>query len=65
MVIWKRGEGDLGRRLPVVDEFIVQWVTWFTLHDVRFSLLVGKRDGRYLWDREIVDLQIRTLATTK
>lgn len=33
--------------LPVVDKFVVEWVTRLAFHDVTLSLFVGEGDGGY------------------
>ena len=34
--------------LPIVDKFVRLSVTWSSFHDIRFSLFVSQRNGRYL-----------------
>jgi hypothetical protein len=36
---------------PLVDEFVGEWITRATFHDVGFRFFVGKRDGWNLFGK--------------
>ena len=39
---------ERGLYIPIIDKFIVDWVTWLSLHDVTFSFFIGEGNSGYL-----------------